>query len=237
MSIQLKVARRAGLGTKAARKLRAQGSLPATLQAEGDKPHLDLVVDEVAFLAARRKHEHLYELDLDGRIETALVRTLNWDVFGERILNIEFRRVDRTKRTRVEVDLEFVGHPKGGVLNHLMTHLTVETTPDNIPNSLEVSIQDLPLGAQVVAKDVKLPAGVTLVTASETAIARIVAVKIIEAAPAPAAAEAAPAAGAAAAPAAPGAAPAAAGATPAGGKAPAAGPAKEDKGGGKEARK
>ncbi len=225
MSFQIKATRRSTTGTRDSRKLRASGIVPATLQAEGKAPHVDLALDEVQFMASRRKHEHLYELMFDGKVETALIRQLNWDVFGERILNIEFRRVDRTKKTKVEVELEFVGHPKGGVLNHLVTHLTVETTPENIPDSLEVAIQDLPVGAVVLAKDVKLPANVSLSTPPETPVARIVAVKIIEAAPVAAPETAAI----------PGAAPAA-GAAPAG--APAAA-GKEDKpaAGGKEAKK
>ena len=126
----LKAEPRTKLGTRSARNLRAEGRIPAMIEAQEGKPHVDLSIDEAAFLTSRRQHQHVYELQLGGKSETALVRHLDWNVFGERIDHIEFRRVDLTKKTDVEVEIAFVGHSKG-VLNHLITHVTVSALPEN----------------------------------------------------------------------------------------------------------
>jgi len=52
-----------------------QGRLPACVQGEG-KDNVNIHIDEDEFLAARRHHEHLFDLELDSDTETALIREL-----------------------------------------------------------------------------------------------------------------------------------------------------------------
>ncbi len=194
---------RAKLGSRASAALRSQGLIPASIEWLAERPHLDVAVDEAEFLASRRKHQHVYQLQLEGGVETTIVRELQWDVFGDHITHIEFRRVDLNKKTEVEVDLHFVGHPKG-VLNQLLTHVKVLALPTEIPDELEVSVADLEAGTSVTAGQIKMPAGVDLVTPPQVTVARISEIKIevVEAAPAEAAAAAPAGAAPAAAPAA-----------------------------------
>lgn len=159
----LKVAVRTAVGSRDARKLRRQGRIPASLQTDGDKAsHLNLHVDEVAFLASRRHHIHLYDLDIDGDVHSALVRELQWDALGDRVNHIEFKRVERGVETEAEVELDFFGVPKHGILNHLVTHITIKTLPSNIPDSILVKIGDLEVGDHIKAGELEMPEGVTL---------------------------------------------------------------------------
>ncbi|HVS11076.1 MAG TPA: 50S ribosomal protein L25, partial [Planctomycetota bacterium] len=195
MSTRLNAERRERTGTRHSRSLREEGRIPAVLQG-GGKPNLEVSIPEEEFLTTRRRHEHLYDLELDGESETALVNQLAWDVFGERILHVEFRRVDRTRKTDVEVELEFVGHPKG-VLNHMITHVAVHALPTEIPDALEVSVADLQPGTTIMAGEIKLPKNVELAIPPETPVARISAHKVeVEAAPAAPETAAAPSAAA-----------------------------------------
>jgi large subunit ribosomal protein L25 len=197
----LKAEKRDRVGTRPSRKLRAQGRITASLEAEGQSPHVDFHIDEHTFLATRRHHTHLYEIDLAGKLETALVRELQWDTLGDRIQHIEFRRVRRDVKTEALVELEFVGHPKGGMLNHLVTQVTVRCFPDQIPDSIEVPVGKLEADGVVLAKELVMPPEVELVSPTgEYKIAVVVVAKIEE--PVAAAAAEAPAEGAAATPAA-----------------------------------
>ena len=185
MSTTLQAAVREKVGTRHARALRSGGKIPSSLQAAADKPHLDLFIDEEEFLAARRNHQHLYELTIGGEVETALVNELAWDVFGERILHVEFRRVDRHQKTDVPVPIEYFGTPKSGLLVHLLSELIVRTTPDNIPNSVVIKAGDLEPGSVVTAGMVELPEGVELSSEVDpsTEVARVATPKVEVAAP------------------------------------------------------
>jgi large subunit ribosomal protein L25 len=227
MTATLKTAPRPRLGSRPALALRMQGRIPASLQGEG-KELLHLSIDRHEFLAVRRRHEHVFELELEGGgAENAMVRELQWDPLGEEILHVEFRRVDLARETEAQVMLEFVGHPKGGVLNHLVSTVTVAAIPSKIPDRIEVKVDAMELGHPLFARDLGLPEGVRLVTPGTVSIAVVVVVKEEVAAPAPAAA---PAEGEAAT-----AAPAAAPTTPGAEKAAApAKPAAPPKGGAKK---
>ena len=159
-SIVLKAAERERTGSRASRELRAAGRLPVSLQADGDTASVALHVDEVEFLASRRAHVHLYDLEFGGRQASAVVRELQWDTFGDRLLHVDFKRVERGVETEAEVELEFVGQPAAGLLNHLVTHIRVRTVPANIPDAIVVRCADLEIGRHVRAADLVLPEGV-----------------------------------------------------------------------------
>ena len=123
-SSTIKAELRTKLGSRAARNMRAMGRIPSTIQG-GEGDHLNISIDEVEFWTARRRHVHLFDIEVGGQTESATVRELRWDAMGDHIDHVEFRRVQRGVAIEVEVPLEFLGHPKGGVLNHLVTKIGV----------------------------------------------------------------------------------------------------------------
>jgi large subunit ribosomal protein L25 len=179
MSTKLVAQPRERLGSRHSQRLREAGRIPVALQAEGQKPQLSLSIDEEEFLTARRHHEHVFTLALAGEEVSALVDELQWDVFGERILHVEFRRVDLTKKTRVEVPLEFVGHPKSGLVNHLVTTVPINAKPADIPDAIEVRVDGLEPGFVIYARDLVLPPGVDLLAPGDLHVAHI-AVHVVE---------------------------------------------------------
>ncbi|MFN0241546.1 MAG: 50S ribosomal protein L25 [Planctomycetota bacterium] len=192
----LKTELREKLGSRNARKLRAGGRIPASLDKDGTHPHVDFHIEEHAFLAARRKHAHVYELEFGGQKEHVLVQRLQWDTFGESVIHIEFRRVRLDVKTEVDVELEFRGHPKGALLNHLVTHVKIRAIPTQIPDEIEVPVGHLTVGGSIYARELVMPEGVELASSPDLKIAVAVLAKVEEVAPTPAAATAEPVAAA-----------------------------------------
>ena len=172
MSATLVAEKRERLGSRFARRLRAAGRIPVSIQG-GEAEHVDCSIASAEFWTARRAHEHLFDFEGLGGDETAVVRELQWDAFGDKIIHVEFMRVVRGVAMESEAALEFTGHPKGGVLNHLVTHVTVSSIPSMIPDQIEVSVDGLEEGDHITAGDLVLPTAVELVTPSETQIATI----------------------------------------------------------------
>ena len=54
------------VGTRPSRALRSEGRIPANLQADADNAHVDFSINENEFLASRRRHVHLYDIELAG---------------------------------------------------------------------------------------------------------------------------------------------------------------------------
>ncbi|MCP3919321.1 MAG: 50S ribosomal protein L25 [bacterium] len=165
------------VGSRDARKLRRQGRIPGTLQTDGEHAHVNLHFAEDDFLAARRAHVHLFDLDIGSDSEAALVRELQWDALGDRIAHVEFKRVVRGVETESEVELSFYGQVTSGILNHNVTHITIRCLPSIIPDSIEVNINGLAAGAHIKTGDLELPEGISLGMSEDFEIAVIAAPK------------------------------------------------------------
>ena len=95
----LKAELRQKLGSRSARKLRGDGRIPASMDSDSDSTkHQDFSIEEHLFLATRRRHVHLYDLDFSGKVESAVVRELQWDAMGESIVHVELSGCRPTQR-------------------------------------------------------------------------------------------------------------------------------------------
>ncbi len=164
--------RRDKVGTRASRVVRNAGRIPANLQADSKSAHVDISIDEREFLASRRKHVHLYDIDVDGDVSSAIVRELMWDAFGDNIIHVEFRRVERGVEIESEVALTTVGQAEG-VVNLLVSQITIRSIPSMIPNGLEINVKGLEEGVHLTAAQIELPEGVSLAIDLETEVVTI----------------------------------------------------------------
>jgi large subunit ribosomal protein L25 len=134
---------------------------------------LAISLDEADFLAARRKHEHLFDLAVGKETHAAVVRELQWNYLTDSIVHVEFQAVVRGVELESEVGIEFVGVPKGGVLNVLVDHVTISSIPSMIPDSIEFKVGELEDGMHVEAGQLEMPEGCTLVSPVELQVAVI----------------------------------------------------------------
>jgi large subunit ribosomal protein L25 len=140
--------------------------------------------------------------------------------------HVDLFALDLKKAVRVSIEIKLDGKPigisEGGLLNVVNRQVEIECLPTEIPENITADISNLGVGDALHVSDLKIPAGVKLISSPETTVA-VVNLFVEEVIAAPTAAEAAPAAGAAA--------PAAGAAAPAAGAAaaPAAGAKKEEK--------
>src|SRR5205814_9903000 len=78
-----------GTGTRVARRLRAQGRIPAIVYGHKQAPvPITLARDDVWALV--RGSAHLAELKIDGSSEMVLVREVQWDHLGSEIIHVDF---------------------------------------------------------------------------------------------------------------------------------------------------
>ena len=160
------------VGTRPSRALRSEGRIPANLQADADNAHVDFSINENEFLAARRRHVHLYDIELTGDKHSAVVRELQWDTFGDKIIHVEFRRVTRGVEIESDVELQAVGQA-AGVVNLIVSQLTIKSIPSKIPDRLEISVAGLEEGSTLKASEVEMPDGVTLVTDADVDVVTV----------------------------------------------------------------
>lgn len=180
--LQVKAQIRNSIGKGAARKVRAQGDVPAVVYGVGVDP-LPLTVNLHDFDKAMRGIEGtsvLIDLAIDGK-ETlpVMLRDFQVDIISRKFRHLDFQKVDLSKRIKVEVPLHLVGKApgvkEGGILEHLRRTLEIRCLPTAIPDSIDVDVSQLNIGDTIHLHDVKLPEGVEVAFAADITIAAVVA--------------------------------------------------------------
>jgi large subunit ribosomal protein L25 len=251
-STELKATARPRGGKGAARQARREGKVPAVIYGDGQPPETIALDYNELWKQVLKGHftSTVFEVEVDGKKNRVIPRDLQVDPVKDQPIHVDFLRIGKDGRIRVEVPVRFVnealspGLKRGGVLNIVRHDIEVTCPYDRIPAFFEVDLTGLEIGRSVHISAIKLPEGVApTIKDRDFTVATIAgAVKQEEEEVAAAAAAAATAEGAAAAAPAEGAAPAA-GAPAKGAAAPAKGAAApaakggEAKGGGGEKKK
>lgn len=188
----LKAQRRDRLGSRYARRLRNAGRLPGVIYGHRINP-VAISLDRKEILATLKRGIHVLAVEVEGGSrETCLVKDLQFGFLGDDVVHVDLARVDLDEVVEVKVHLNFVGQPEsarrpGAVLVHDLNELEVSCRVREIPSEIRVDIDSM--GEDLTADQIKLPAGVTLVTAPSTIVCHVEIVKE-EVAPTPEAAAA-----------------------------------------------
>ncbi|PRI10631.1 50S ribosomal protein L25/general stress protein Ctc [Leucobacter massiliensis] len=171
---QLVATERDNFGKGAARKLRAAGRTPAVVYGHGTDPvHISVETHPLSLII--RHANALIELDLAGKKQLVLVKDVQKDPVRQVIEHVDLLVVKKGETVDVEVPVHVLGEPFPGTnaLQELNTlHLSVPATA--IPENVEVSVEGLEEGTQVLAGDVTLPKGAALLGDAEQLVVHIV---------------------------------------------------------------
>ena len=166
MSETIEVKKRDLVGSRAVKKLRSQGLVPAILYGHGEE-NINLSVRKDALGLVIRHGSKILSLTGDVN-DTALLREVQWDTFGTEILHIDLNRVSQSETVEVTLSVELHGEApglnEGGQLNFVTHELTINCPAASIPEHLVVTVNGLHLGQSIHANEVKLPEGASMVT-------------------------------------------------------------------------
>ncbi|NHI17362.1 50S ribosomal protein L25/general stress protein Ctc [Microbacterium excoecariae] len=159
---KLTVQVRTEFGKGFARRLRAAGQIPAVLYGHGTEvKHLALPGHQTGLIV--RHANAVIDLDIDGESQLALVKDVQRDPVRQIIEHIDLVVVTRGEKMTVDVPYVTEGESFPGTIATLSaTAITVEAEAMHIPEHIVVNIDGLEDGQHVYAKDLTLPAGVTL---------------------------------------------------------------------------
>jgi large subunit ribosomal protein L25 len=181
---------RDGRGKGAARKLRADGRVPAVVYGkEADTMALSVDAKEAEHLFQAISVENtIVELDIDGEGESfpTLVREIQVHPIRPLLLHVDFYRIQAGVKVEVEVPVNLNGVPEGvkssgGVLQQVVHDLPVRVLPSQIPETVELDVTGLEMGDAIHIYDLELGDEVEILLEAERTIASVVAPKILAA--------------------------------------------------------
>ncbi|MDQ3464731.1 MAG: 50S ribosomal protein L25/general stress protein Ctc [Actinomycetota bacterium] len=162
---------RTEFGKGGARRTRRAGRIPAVLYGHGlDPRHISLPAREFAH-AMKGGTNTLLTVGLDGGAELALPKAIQRDPIRGTVEHVDLLLVRRGERVTVEIRVVLTGEPAPDTLvNHDLQTLHVEAEATHIPDGVTIDISGFDVTRSILARDVRLPSGTTLLTDPEALV-------------------------------------------------------------------
>ena len=105
-------------------------------------------------------------LEIAGEKQMSIVKDIQRHPVRRDVIHVDFLRIDPDQDVTVDVPLVMIGEAKAvtdadGMVDQNLFSLTVNASPENIPNELEMDISALGIGDSLRVSDIVLPTGVT----------------------------------------------------------------------------
>jgi large subunit ribosomal protein L25 len=172
-TVNLSANARSDMGKGAARKLRAQGLMPAVIYRAG-QPATSISLDPHALENAFRKtgnRNTLVDLGVDGKSFVCLVKDTQRDPVNAELLHVDFFEVDSAEDVIVDVPVSTVGKAagevEGGKLRIIKRDLRLKCKPADIPDTIAIDVTALSIGDFARVSGIKAPSGTEIIAPND----------------------------------------------------------------------
>ncbi|MFH1846552.1 MAG: 50S ribosomal protein L25 [Candidatus Omnitrophota bacterium] len=172
--ILLKAIEREGRGKGACKHLREKGQIPAVIYKAGKKAEAIQVDSKELWRAVHTEagSNAIITMDIasgNGKHhkKTVIVQETQRDPVKDHVIHVDFHEISLTEKLKVRVPISLKGEAlgvkeDGGILTQVIWELEVECLPTAIPEHLDINVSGMKVGDAVHAKEVTLPADVTV---------------------------------------------------------------------------
>jgi large subunit ribosomal protein L25 len=176
VEMKLAVAKRSVKGSTACRRLRRAGKIPGVVYGHQIDPlAIEIAWDSLA--PVLKAGSRVVDLDVEGDVEKAMFRDIQWDTFGSEVNHIDFLRIDPNDRVEVEVPIVLKGTAPGvlggGVLDFHLHSVTIECLAIAIPDNIPVKIGELQLEQAIHVRELELPPNTVVKNDPETVVVQV----------------------------------------------------------------
>jgi large subunit ribosomal protein L25 len=163
-------------GKGAARRIRRADKVPAVIYGHGNDPqHVSLPGHETMMALKHGGSNALLYIDVEGTTVIALTKQVQADPIKGFLEHIDFVEVKKGEKVTVEIPVHVLGESKADAMTVTeLNTVSVEAEATNIPDYIEVSVEDAEVGFHVLAKDLELPEGSLLLTDDEALVVNVV---------------------------------------------------------------
>jgi large subunit ribosomal protein L25 len=163
--LQAEVGRRAGSAD--ARRLRAEGRIPAVVYGRGMDP-ISVSVDRRELrqaLSGAAGMNTILDLAVDGAVYPTLIKDIQRHPVKRSVQHIDFIQVNLNEEVVVSIPIHLEGESKevssnNGLIDLAMQELQVRTTPRNIPDGITIDVSEMTMDTVIRVEDLTLPSGV-----------------------------------------------------------------------------
>ncbi len=169
MKFELNAQARTLQGSGASRRLRRANKVPGIIYGGSGAPEMIEIPHNDLLLALRKEafHSSVISINLDGKVQTVLLRDAQMHAYRPLVLHVDFQRVDATHAVHQKVPLHFINADLapgvklgGGTVSHAMNDIDVTCLPQDLPAFIEVDLKELQAGQTLHVSQLVFPQGV-----------------------------------------------------------------------------
>ena len=156
---KLDVSNRTELRSKGARAMRRKGLIPGVLYYAGEE-NVNISIEKSVLFHAMQSGQRIFEIDQDGDSQYTMIKQLQYHPVTDEIMHVDLMRVRRSEKITISVPLmligESVGVKEGGVLSQSLNQIEISCFPTDVPEQIELNIEDLELNSAKSVGDLEL---------------------------------------------------------------------------------
>ena len=174
-TLEIKATKRDGFGKKAAKAYRREGLIPCVIYGGSEEVAFTVDTKSVKPLIYS-PNSYIVNLEIDGKVEQAVMREVQFHPVREEILHIDFYRVQEGKPVAIAIPVRLTGTAEGvkvgGKLALSARKLTVKAMVDKLPDEIVVDVTPLKVGQTIFVGDLQFE-DLTFVTPATTAVCAV----------------------------------------------------------------
>ena len=174
-TLEIKAVKRDGFGKKAAKAYRREGLIPCIIYGNGEEVAFTVDTKAVKPLIYS-PNSYVVEIEIDGKVEKAVMREVQFHPVREQILHIDFYRVQENKPVAIAIPVRLTGNAEGvkigGKLALSARKLIVKAMVNQLPDEIVVDVTPLKVGQTIFVGDLQFE-GLTFVTPATTAVCAV----------------------------------------------------------------
>ena len=179
-SPKVKFMKRESTGKGVCRKLRVKGMVPAVMYGPDYRESEvgQLSEKEIWKITSKANWETtMVNVEMpDGKSEMALLRSIQRNVLTQGLLHVDLFQLVKGHKVKVTIPVRVVGKEScpgikmGGVFEHPLREVEIETLPNEIPAEFVINIGEMHMGSEVLMKDLPMPQSADFITDADAPV-------------------------------------------------------------------
>ena len=158
-------------GKSSSRLLRRSGSVPAVIYGGSKEPlRISILEKDISKASSVPGFTtQILSISVAGKVENVIIKEIQRHPATERVLHADLMRVNPDTKISISVPIRFINEEScvgvkmhGGVVSHLINDIDISCLASNLPEFLEVDVEEMDIGDSVFLSALTLPEGVEI---------------------------------------------------------------------------